>query len=172
MTPQTVFKAWINPLQFLEVDEPWASVMKRPLDERAVLGFLCTPGLDVSPEALANRYREISQEKDRLFAAPAEDRILEKLVWPLRHAKAGYMLGNYLGTISLCGMVSEMIAILLFEVSEARINDKPLDPKIQAAVFGRTFEDLGQERRVNVLVAHGVVDAPMKQAFDLIRSKR
>ena len=172
MTARTVFEAWINPLQFLHVDEPWASSLNQALDEHAVLSFLCTPGLDVTLSALADRYREISQEKDRLFAVPAEPRILAKLVWPLRHAKAGYMLGNYLGTISLCGMVAEMVAIMLFEMSEIRINDRPLTPATQAAVFGRTFENLGQDRRVDVLAAHGTIDEVTKRAFDLIRTKR
>ena len=69
-------------------------------------------------KSLIKRYKEISKEKVRFFAAPAEERILNKLVWPLRNAKASYMVGNYLGTIALCGMVSEMVAILLFDISD------------------------------------------------------
>src|SRR5437868_5851009 len=40
------------------------------------------------------RYREIPREKPRLFAAPLVPGMLDKLVWPLRHAKAGYVTGN------------------------------------------------------------------------------
>ena len=153
MGSERVFTGWLNPLQFLEIDEPWASAINAPLTLEAVLKFLCTPGIDAGLDSLVARYREISLEKSRLFAAPAEERILEKLIWPLRNAKASYMVGNYLGTISLCGMVTEMVAILLFEVSEFSLNAKPLTDKEQTALFGSSFEKLGQDRRVKVLRA-------------------
>jgi hypothetical protein len=97
---------------------------------------------------------------------------LEKLIWPLRHAKASYTVGNYLGTMSLCGMVSEMIAILLFEMSKFRINEKPMTDDDQAALFGSSFEKLSQERRVKVLKAYSIIDQEIANAFDLIRTKR
>lgn len=118
------------------------------------------------------RYQEISVEKTRLFVAPAEDRILEKLVWPLRHAKSSYTLGNFLGTISLCGMVAEMVAILLFDITEPKINNRQMEKRDQEALFGRAFEKLDQNRRVEVLSAYGMIDEQTKQAFDLIRTTR
>jgi hypothetical protein len=38
------FTAWINPLAFLEVDEPWASTNKTPPTAETILSFLCPPG--------------------------------------------------------------------------------------------------------------------------------
>jgi hypothetical protein len=102
MMSETSFEAFLNPLQLLEGDEPWSSALKRPLTYKAFVEFLCTPGLQADLASLVERYQEISREQRRLFAAPTEERILEKLIWPLRHAKAGYVVGNYLGTISLC----------------------------------------------------------------------
>ena len=113
-----LFQVWINPLQLIDVDEPWSRFSEKELKPEDLIKFLCTPGIECDEKGLIQRYREISQEKKRLFAAPAEERILEKLVWPLRHAKASYMVGNYLGTISLSGMVSEMVAMLFFEMSD------------------------------------------------------
>jgi hypothetical protein len=136
------------------------------------LKFLCTPTISSDLGSCVERYKEINREHTRLFIAPAEDRILEKLIWPLRHAKAGYMIGNYLGTISLCGMVSEMLAILLFEISELRIDERPMSPDDQTSLFGSTFEKLSQERRVKVLKAFGIIDQETSDAFELIRSKR
>ena len=166
------FKGWINPLQFLEVDEPWASANNTPPTLEAVLKFLCTPGVSAHLDDLVSRYREISNEKARLSAAPTEERILEKLIWPLRHAKASYMVGNYLGTISLCGMVVEMVAILLFELSEFSLNSKPMTDKEQAALFGSSFEKLGQDRRVKVLRAFDIIDQETEVAFELVRMAR
>lgn len=172
MAKDKLFKAWINPLAFFEVDEPWARTLSKTPDCKAVLRFICTPGIESNLESLINRYREISKEPKRLFAAPAEERILTKLVWPLRHAKACYMLGNYLGTISLCGMVAEMVVILIFEISNISINSKPLDKVAEVGLFGSRFEKLGQERRVAVLRAYNLIDDDLKSHFDKIREKR
>jgi hypothetical protein len=166
------FTAWINPLQFLEVDEPWASLKSKELNLEDVINFLCTPGLDSGLDSIVARYKEISKEQNRIFAAPAEERILEKLIWPLRHAKAGYMTGNYLGTISLCGMVAEMVAILFFEMSSFHINNRAMEVQDQAALFGSSFEKLSQERRVKVLRAFDMIDSQIEAAFDVIRTTR
>jgi len=169
MSDDRIFSAWVNPLQFLEVDEPWASMTEPPPTLEDVVRFLCTPGVECDLNSLVARYKEISNEERRLFAAPAEVRILEKLVWPLRHAKAAYMVGNYLGTISLCGMVAEMVAILLFELSEFHINNKLVDDKKQKELFGSTFEGLGQDRRVKVLKSINIIDEKTESAFDSLR---
>ncbi len=172
MAEERYFNAYINPLAFLEVDEPWASNIDRAPDVEAVLRFLCPPETSSDFESVIARYREISNESKRLFAAPAEKNILEKLVWPLRNAKASYMVGNYLGTISLSGMVAEMVAILVFEISNLSINGKPLDKKTQENIFTRTFENLGQDQRVRVLHGFDLIDDEMKSNFDTIRDRR
>lgn len=172
-TPQDrFFKAWINPLQFLEVDQPWTPPNSPLPSANETFRFLCSPNLESDVENIVARYRQISVEKPRLFAVPAEDRILEKLVWPLRHAKASFSLGNYLGTISLCGLVSEMIAVLLFEMTDARLNNQPMEESDEEALFGRSFERLDQKRRIDVLKAYGSIDDEKKQAFDSIRNIR
>lgn len=172
MAKNRLFVAYPHPLVLLKLEES-----KHPDDNKISLEefieFLCTPGTDSDLSSLISRYREISTESKQLSVAPAEPNILEKLVWPLRHAKASYIVGNYLGTISLCGMVAEMTAILIFEIADISINEKPLDSKTQEKIFGRTFENLGQDQRVKVL--HAMVqgiDDEVKSWFDLIRSKR
>jgi len=166
------FKAWINPLAFLEVDEPWASPDKTPPTAETILSFLCPPGMSPDLASLIERYKRISTEPLRLFAAPAEPRILEKLVWPLRHAKASYIVGNNLAVVALCGMVSEMVAILLWHLTEARLNAQPMTPENEAALFGSPFEKLGQDRRVKVLAAYGVVSPEVEKMFDTITNIR
>jgi hypothetical protein len=172
MSNDKLIEIHVNPLQFIEVDEPWASIKTREITPEAILKFICTPGIGSEQDKLISRYKEISIEKPRLFAAPNEQRILDKLIWPLRHAKAGYMVGNYLGTIALCGLVAEMVAILLFEISNFSLNKKPMSKKDQLNVFGNEFEKLGQDRRVKILSAYGIIDDQLKEAFDLIRTKR
>lgn len=163
------FNAWINPLAFLEVDESWASAEKTPPTAETILSFLCPPGTPADSASLIARYKRISTESVRLFAAPAEPRILEKLVWPLRHAKASYVVGNNLAVVALCGMVSEMVAVLLWQLAEASLNGRPMTAEDEAAVFGSSFEKLGQERRVRVLASYGIVSAEVVKMFDTVR---
>lgn len=172
MSEDKLIEVFLNPLQFLEIDEPWATLQKGEPSLEAVLDFICTPSIGSDLKSLIERYREISVEKTRLFAAPHEQRILDKLVWPLRNAKAGYMCGNYLGTIALCGMVAEMVAILIFQITSFRLNNRPMSEKDQISVFGRKFEKLGQDRRVQILSAYGVIDRNLEEAFESIRITR
>ena len=120
--PEKLFRGMINPLAFLEVDEPWAQG-EAIVQPEEILNYMC-PTTSSSIDNLIVRYKEISIENPRLSIVPAEDRILEKLIWPLRHAKASFVIGNYLGTISLCGMVAEMVAILYFDISDVKIGMK------------------------------------------------
>lgn len=166
------FEALLNPLSFLQIDEPWSITSNSKVSHEEIFKYLCTPGLKTDIESLVNRYREISKEKQRLIAAPVEENILSKLVYPLHHAKASYMVGNYLGTISLCGMVAEMCAILLFDISNIQINEEPLYEKGQIGLFGSTFEKLGQERRINVLFSYGLIDDDLKSHFYTVKQTR
>jgi hypothetical protein len=166
------FKALRNPLAFLEVDEPWASIDKTPPTAETILSFLCPPGMPADSASLVERYKRISTEPVRLFAAPAEPRILEKLVWPLRHAKASYVVGNNLAVVALCGMVPEMVAVLLWQLAEANLNGRPMTTEDEAALFGNSFEKLGQERRVRVLASYGIVSSTVVEMFDTIRFAR
>lgn len=169
--PRT-FQAWINPLAFREVDEPWVSAVNLPLSAESVVSYACQPGATSDLESVVGRYREISQEPIRLFAAPSESRILEKLVWPLRHAKASYMFGNYLSVIALCGMVGEMVAILCWEIGEPQLAGQPMTRDGEKAVLGSAFERLGQERRVQVLGAYELIGSDMRGRFDTLRETR
>jgi hypothetical protein len=162
-------KSQVNPLEFIEVE--FATGDAHPSEEQ-ILKFLCEPDTPRAVGDFVGRYRQISQDAPKLFAAPAEARLLERLVWPLRHAKGSFMLGNYLGTISLCGMVGEMAAILVFDLSRAQLNERPMDVPAQKALFGSSFERLGQERRIEVLQAYGMTDEATAAHLTTIRTKR
>lgn len=172
MSDQNYFQGWINPLVFFPLDEAWVGRVNEPLTADSVLKYLCPPGADFALEALKSRYGEVSGEPKRLIAAPAEDNILSKLVWPLRNAKASYVLGNYLGTISLCGMVCEMLTLLIYEISDVTFRGKPSDPKSESDLFGAAFERLGQERRVSILKSFNLIEDELRSSFELVRKKR
>ncbi len=174
MTDEKMILCQINPLAFLEADEPWASSTQEKPTLEAVLRFLCPAEerLDFDIEKLLERYRQISTEPVRLFVAPVEQRILDKLIWPLRNAKSSFMVGNYLATISLSGMVAEMVAMLLWEISDSQINGRTMTKEDEKLLFGSEFERLGQERRISVLSAYGIVNEDTRSNFDKIRNVR
>ena len=169
MNENEQLKVFLNPLAFVPAMEGSPGGARPDPPPESVLDFLCTPGVDSRVAALVRRCREISAEPEPLFAAPADERILEKLVWPLLHAKGSYMLGNYLGTISLCGMVAEMLAILIFEVAQPNLNGQGITERLQRDLFGGSFEKLGQQRRVTILHACDVINDELKDSFDRIR---
>jgi len=174
MTNEKMILCEINPLAFLEADESWAtSTQDKPTSE-AVLRFLCPAEerFDFDIERLLARYRQISTEPVRLFAAPAEQRILDKLIWPLRNAKSSFMVGNYLATISLSGMVAEMVAILLWESTDSQINGRTMTKDDENHLFGRGFEKLAQDRRISILSAYRIISEGTKSNFDKIRIVR
>ena len=97
MSKDRLVKAWINPLAFTEVEfsSPGSS---ESITAETIVAFLCPPGVSFDAQSLVERYKTISAGP-QLFLVPAERRLLDKLVWPLRHAKASYVIGNYLGNV-------------------------------------------------------------------------
>lgn len=172
MTQDVLVPVFVNPLVCFFADEAWSDMDLRQPDLESLLEYLCTPGEECSVQSVISRYREIKDEPQGIFAAPSEPQILEKLIWPLRNAKASYMLGNYLGTVSLCGTVAEMIAILLFDISRLEFRGAVMTEEIQKTLFGSTFEKLGQDRRVSILLGLNVIDPKAKSLFDEIRRIR
>jgi hypothetical protein len=168
MTGKTI-QVQINPLAFLEVD---LNFQDQPVTTEHILKYLCTPGTSSSVPEIVQRYKKVNEDTPQIYAAPAETRLLDRLIWPFRHAKGSFMVGNFLGTISLSGMVGEMAAILAFDLSDVRLNNTALDVKQQEALFGSKFEKLGQDRRVKILKVYGMIDETLMQAFDRIRDIR
>ena len=136
-------KGWVNPLAFIEVDFPSAG---EP-DANAILSFLCRPEMPADTKSLVKRYKKISTGPT-LFVVPLERRILDKLVWPLRHAKASYVVGDDLSVVALTGIVGEMVAVLLWRSAETKargqtkLNGQTLTEKDERALDGKSAEDL------------------------------
>ena len=162
------FEAWINPLQWTEADLS-ANPPARVPDERSLVEFLANPSEEHSLEAALRRYAIINESKERVFVAPNQEAFLQKLVWPLRSAKSAYVIGNFISTIAQCGMVSEMVALLWYEISDFSVNRTPMSESVASKLFGSTFEKLGQERRVGILAAYGLIDEEQKGHFDRVR---
>ncbi|MFN7956699.1 MAG: hypothetical protein U0704_15735, partial [Candidatus Eisenbacteria bacterium] len=138
--------------------------------EQSFYEFLCGPRQyhgDLSRFIAAYRAITAAETETPLRIVPHEERIIGRLVLPLRRAKAAFVLGDYLGVVALGGIVAEMAAMLLYELA-----DLGLDDQQQALTFGRSFVNLGQERRVEVLKVRGLLDERQLQWFGSIRGIR
>ena len=139
MSKEGTFKAWINPLVFPRVDLVRAG--QAVPDAESMLSVLCRPGVPHDAGSLVERSRRISGGARKLFAAPDEPAILEKLAWPLREAKASYVLGNYLAVVAMYGLVAETVAVLMIRLAEAELSvkerkeDVPDDTRDAEGVF-------------------------------------
>lgn len=167
---EELITAFINPLQMLELDEPWADRLNTALTAETFLKFLCVPGVAADPTSLATRYRQISIERTRLFAPPNEPTIMERLVWPLRHAKAAYVVGNYLATIALGGVVAEMTALLLWDVFGSPQLEQ--SKKVSKELWRSSFETADQARRIKALRAANLITSEEQHAYSRIRVAR
>lgn len=170
MTEETKFSAWINPLSFLEVEMPCP---QEQVGLAEVMAFLCSPDESCEITAIISRYRAIKEGPTKhLHIAPAEGKLLPRIVWPLKHAIGSYMLGNYCGTMALCGMVCEMLAIFLYEITPLMTKFGTLNKKGEAALFGRELERLGQDRRIRILEALGVISQETAKKLEEVRVTR
>lgn len=165
-------QVFVNPLIYFGSEFRSQGLIEGDASHASMMGFLCAPGTDSQIPALIARYNEISVEKNRLPAAPSEPTLLDRLVWPLRHAKGSYVVGNYLGAIALCGLVSEMAAILTFDMHNESQDPPRYKKPDQVKLFGSAFERLGQERRVAVLESLKLVAPATVVAFDSLRQRR
>ena len=163
---------WLRPLSFSSIGELPFWPDNQPIDPSFLVKDLC---LDFSSESLENirkRYWLLTTPEFDIFVVPNEKKILEKLVWPLRAAKKSFILSDYLGCIASCGMTCEMAIIFLFDLATINVNGKPLDPKGQKQIFGRLFEELGQKRRIDVLLAYGLLNKKLAGDANKVRKIR
>jgi hypothetical protein len=152
------FSAFINPMRMFEWDDdPLPTLPEHPTPER-LLEFLCTPALKSEMPDFKERYRSISTGD--VFVTIYEPGFNENLLWPLRHAKTSYLLGNFVGTIALCGIVAEKVAILIHALNTTDNVER------------ESFEQLDQWRRVDQLKGKGWLTPEMIQAFGTIKGAR
>ncbi len=132
--------------------------------------------LDLQPEGLTEaaigRFAEISPQELYLPVVPDEQRLVQRLLRPLKSSKRLYCLGEFLGTIALAGLVGETLAMLAFRMRKIQLDGKALDGNQEQQLFGKEFDKLDQSRRIEILDCFGVINAQQKQQFSDLRGTR
>ncbi len=129
------------------------------------------PYAALSKETL-DRYIEATTRETHIPIAPTSEEIVNRLLIPLREAKRSYCLAEYLSTIALCGMIAEMLAILVWKINNVIINEEEVDEHKEEKLFGRTFDKLGQQRRLEVLMAFKFINEGQYTKFQTIKNIR
>lgn len=151
----------VNPLLWYKAEAKRPRDGRFPIDsimsfEQSFFEFITRPNRHFKAEQLVECYREITAVERRtpLRAVLSSDpRIEHRLIFPLKNAKVAFMTGNYLGTIALCGLISEMISMLLFELNEPELDPASVRAAFAAIKAQRSFERLYQSQRLRVLKA-------------------
>jgi len=148
-------KAWIRPLSMPSLGElPFVEHNNQPIDPSELLKDLSRDWSGDFLQKIRKRYDQITTTALDIVAVPAEEQILNKLIWPLMEAKQNFILGHYLGCISLCGMVCEMGAIFIFDLVKISLEDNILHPKhhhkIEKVSVGDMILDFKQAKLIEI----------------------
>lgn len=82
-----------------------------------LLSSLCSLDAFSDISACKKRYRELTEIDQNLFVSIEEPEIKRNLFDPLRQAKTNYVLGNYVGSIAISGIVAEKLVVLIYIMS-------------------------------------------------------
>lgn len=159
----------VNPFVFLKADERYSQGQR--ITEKDILEFVSGELMVPEVKNFINHYKTIEKNIPKAFAIPAEAQIITKVVRPLKQAISSFMIGNFLSTISTCGFVAEMITVFLYETSNISINQEKIS-NVEKKLFGRDFEKLGQERRLDILQGFSVIDDKTYKKFNDVRLSR
>lgn len=93
------------------------------------------------------RYKKFySIRSNKLFALPLTNDIFEKIAKQLNFTEASFAMGDYVGTIALCGMLSEMTILMCYDMIEIMYRNR-LYSFSEKPIKYEKFERYGQAKR-------------------------
>jgi len=144
---------------------------KEKMNREVLQAFLNLPSSAISEEML-ERFVEATADDSHAPIVPHTEKFYSRLLRPLALAKKSYCLGDYLSTISLCGIATEMLAILIWDANDIRLNKRLINRSDEKGLFGREFEKHGQERRLRILKTFGIINEEEFAKLNHIREVR
>ena len=124
-TPKTI-SGWLRPLSMPSIQVHPFETPERKIDPIALIRDLCRDRPEEPLAAIKERYLKLSTADLDIPIVPAENLILEKIVWPFKSAKQAFCLADYVGCIALCGMVCEMAVIFIYDLMANSMDIKQL----------------------------------------------
>ncbi len=118
------------------------------------------------------RFADLSPQDLYLPVVPDEQKLVDRLLRPLKSAKRQYCFGEFLATIALSGLVGESLAMLRYRMRKPELHGKPISIEQERQLFGRDFDSLDQSRRVEILRSFELISDVQKQLFSDLRGIR
>lgn len=128
--------------------------------------------LECLTEEAVKRFAEVSPAELYLPVVPDEQRLVERLLKPLKSAKRLYCLGEFLGTIALSGLVGESLAMLVYRMHGISLAGRQIEKSQEQQLFGKNYDALEQVRRTDILHCLGLINDVQKQSFSDLRGVR
>lgn len=171
--PQFELTIYVKPLGITALEEQLPMNVSHEPGDVALMFLGDTVGERKDPlSALRARYASVSDQASEVHSVPRHKVIIDHVIRPLKEAKLCYVLGMPVACIAQAGLVGEMVAIWRFQMLCPGIDARLQDTDVQKIMRNRDFDDLGQERRVDVLKLVDQLDDETKQAFGKLRSLR
>lgn len=167
---------WLRPLAIGAISVfPTDSPLYNPseeIDPGTLVSELCRNWSGDALEVINSRYARLSTQALEIFVVPADNLILEKIVWPLKSAKQAFSLGDFIGCIALCGMVCEMAIVFIYDIGAKRWDFSKFNAKSSQMFTNRQYEKEGQEKRVKVLLKLGAIPKELANDANNVRKIR
>ncbi|GAH02672.1 unnamed protein product [marine sediment metagenome] len=128
--------------------------------------------LDNLSSEILTRYIEVTTKDVHLQFMPSQNNIINRLLKPLKFAKKSYCFAEYTSTIALCGIVGEMLAILIWKMHKITVKEKPITEIQEEGLFGCKFEELNQFACIKILRTLDCITETQSGNFTKIRKKR
>lgn len=163
--PSVEMSSYMNPLRLFQAEGAIAEKIFGEFSSDFLIKWLCNDATDEVLENVKNRYMRATSLDGKLFLFPANERLMDAILFPLFQSKCALMLGHWGSAIAGSGLVGEMLATVRFE-AENVANDNPLQSaKGQKQLFGRSFDRLPQWRRVELLKYFKLIEPSTARIF-------
>jgi hypothetical protein len=169
----SIIQGWIRPLSMPSIRiVPFEKPTTR-INATKLIRDLCRDNPSNVLAVIEKRYLRLSTEDLDIFIVPADNLILEKIVWPLKSAKQAFCLADFIGCIALCGMVCEMAIVFIYDLITSFLDTTQLGQEVQKVMISRRkFEQLGQKQRIRLLRRLNAIPKEFAELADTVREIR
>lgn len=133
--------------------------------------------LEISPDTITRSmlecYAKMSPQDLYIpFTLSKPEIIEQRIIAPLVSAKKLACLGEFLASVSLSGVVGEMLAVFVWEMNAEDRVDKHGNPVEDRKLLVEGFSQMPQNQRINILQAFGYIDSVQVGKFKELTSRR
>ena len=171
MSEDKVIAINLNPFVFFEASD-FGPGKSQELTCQDVLNYLANNNEVIPVAKIKQNYQTIGKKAASFVGLPAEAKILNKLVFPLKHAIGYYIMGHYLESIALCGFVAEMATIFKFQIHGVSFLEKPIVTEADEKANIDDVEWRKHNERIRKLLKDGKIDAALACKLDFVSKKR